>query len=79
MGIAYWPSGNGFGWHAWGEVWANGRWYMVDPTWDQPNADAAHIKLAGGGPAEQARIVMLLGRLRVLQILMASGHDCCIR
>ena len=65
VGIAYWPPGGGFGWHAWGEVWANGRWYTVDPTWDQPIADATHIKLAGGGPAEQARIVMLLGRLRV--------------
>jgi hypothetical protein len=68
VGIAYWPPGNGFGWHAWAEVWAEGRWYTVDPTWDQPIADATHVKLAGGGPAEQARIVMLLGRLRVTQL-----------
>jgi hypothetical protein len=68
VGIAYWPPGGGFGWHAWAEVWAQGRWYAVDPTWNQPIADATHIKLAGGGPAEQARIVMLLGRLKVVAV-----------
>jgi len=65
VGIAYWPPGNGFGWHAWSEIWVKGRWYSVDPTWNQPVADATHIKLAGGGPAQQARIVMLLGKLRI--------------
>lgn len=65
VGIAYWPPGNGFGWHAWAEVYAAGRWYTVDPTWNQPVADATHVKLADGGPAEQARIVMLLGRLQI--------------
>lgn len=68
VGIAYWPPGNGFGWHAWAEVYAGGQWYSVDPTWDQPIADATHIKLAGGGPMEQARIVMLLGRLRITSV-----------
>ena len=65
VGIAYWPPGNGFGWHAWAEVQAAGRWYTVDPTWNQPIADATHVKLADGGPAEQARIVMLLGQLKI--------------
>jgi len=68
VGIAYWPPGGGFGWHAWAEVWAGGRWYAVDPTWNQVIADATHVKLAGGGPAEQARIVMLLGRLKVVEL-----------
>lgn len=68
VGIAYWPPGDGFGWHAWAEVWVQGRWYAVDPTWNQVIADATHVKLAGGGPAEQARIVMLLGRLRVAEV-----------
>lgn len=66
VGIAYWPPGDGFGWHAWAEVKVDGIWYSVDPTWDQASADATHIKLAGGGPAEQARIVMLLGRLEIV-------------
>ncbi|OGQ87443.1 MAG: hypothetical protein A2289_26595 [Deltaproteobacteria bacterium RIFOXYA12_FULL_58_15] len=68
VGVAYWPPGNGFGWHAWAEVYANGGWYSVDPTWGQPIADATHIKLADGGPAEQARIVMLLGQLQVVSL-----------
>ncbi len=65
VGIAYWPPGEGFGWHAWAEVYAGGEWYAVDPTWNQPLADATHVKLADGGPAEQARIVMLLGQLKI--------------
>lgn len=69
VGIAYWKAGNGFGWHAWAEVGdGRGGWYSVDPTWDQPIADVTHIKLAGGGPAEQARIVMLLGRLKITEM-----------
>jgi len=68
VGVAYWPPGNGFGWHAWAEVYAGGGWYTVDPTWGQAIADGTHIKLAEGGPAEQARIVMLLGRLRVVSL-----------
>lgn len=66
VGIAYWPAGGGFGWHAWNEVWAAGQWRQVDPTWDQPIADVTHLKLADGGPAEQASVVMLLGRLRIV-------------
>jgi hypothetical protein len=71
VGVAYWPPGKGFGWHAWAEVLAGGSWYSVDPTWGQAIADATHIKLAAGDPAEQARIVMLLGQLRIesLEIL----------
>jgi transglutaminase-like putative cysteine protease len=65
VGVAYWPPGNGFGWHAWAEVYAGGSWYTVDPTWGQAIADGTHIKLAEGGPAEQARIVMLLGQLKI--------------
>ncbi len=71
VGIAYWPPGDGFGWHAWAEIYVAGRWIAVDPTWDQPIADATHVKLADGGPAEQARIVMLLGKLKITS--MTSG------
>ncbi len=65
VGIAYWPPGDGFGWHAWAEIYVANRWIAVDPTWNQPIADATHVKLADGGPAEQARIVMLLGKLKI--------------
>ena len=66
VGVAYWPPGGGFGWHAWAEVFVRGQWIQVDPTWDQPIADVTHLKLAEGGPAEQASVVMLLGRLQVV-------------
>lgn len=68
VGIAYWAPGDGFGWHAWAEIWVAGRWIAVDPTWNQPIADATHIKLADGGPAEQARIVMMLGQLKIVSM-----------
>ncbi len=69
VGVAYWPPGGGFGWHAWAEVHAGGDWIAVDPTWNQPIADATHLKLAGGGPAEQARIVMMLGQLQIARLV----------
>ena len=67
VGIGYWPAGEGFGWHAWAEVQVDGKWYAVDPTWNQVNADATHIKLADGDAMQQARIVMLLGKLSILE------------
>lgn len=70
VGVAYWPAGGGFGWHAWAEVKVKDRWYAVDPTWNQPIADATHIKLAGGGLDEQAAIVMLLGQLEVVDVAL---------
>ena len=71
LGLVYWPPGQGFGWHAWAEVHVAGQWWAVDPTWDQPLADATHIKLAEGSPAEQARIAMLLGSLRIVDMATA--------
>ena len=68
VGLVYWPPGKGFGWHAWNELWLNGGWVAVDPTWDQVLADPTHITLAEGGPAEQARIAMLLGSLQVARL-----------
>lgn len=65
VGVAYWPQGRGFGWHAWAEIYTAGRWITVDPTWHQPIADATHLKLAEGDPASQARVVMLMGQLQI--------------
>ena len=67
VGIGYWAAGAGFGWHAWAEVKIEDKWYAVDPTWNQVNADATHIKLADGDAMQQARIVMLLGKLSILE------------
>ena len=32
--------------HAWNEVFVNGQWQVVDPTWDQMRVDATHIPLS---------------------------------
>ena len=66
VGIAYAAPGDGFGWHAWAEVRVGDRWVAMDPTWNQPIADATHVKLASGGPLEQSRIAMLIGSLRLV-------------
>jgi len=63
-GLVYWPSGNGFGYHQWGMVYV-GKWVEVDPTFNQPVADATHIKLADGDLAESARLVGVISTLKV--------------
>jgi transglutaminase-like putative cysteine protease len=32
--------------HAWNEVFSEGHWQGVDPTWNQVRLDATHIKLS---------------------------------
>ena len=51
VGIAYAPIIEGFGAHAWAEVYV-GKWIAVDPAWGQPIASAARIKFGD----EEARI-----------------------
>jgi hypothetical protein len=49
-------------WHAWAEVRSGDEWIAVDPTFDQPVADATHIALGRG---TQVDAVSLLGALTV--------------
>jgi transglutaminase-like putative cysteine protease len=35
-----------FGYHSWAEVAIDGRWVPVDPTWNEPVADATHLTLS---------------------------------
>ena len=65
VGVGYWRPGDGLGWHAWAEVFVDGRWYATDPTWGQTIVDATHLQLAGGDLMEQAQIIMLLGNLSI--------------
>lgn len=37
-----------FGFHAWVEVALDGHWVQVDPTWNEPVADATHLVLMEG-------------------------------
>ena len=52
-------------WHAWVEVKSGDEWIAVDPTFDQPVADATHVLL---GKGTQVDTVGLLGALQVLGV-----------
>jgi len=59
-----------FYYHAWPEVYLSdgqtrGLWLPVDPTLNEFPADATHLRLARGGLDQQARILPLIGRLRI--------------
>ena len=64
-----------FFYHAWPEVWL-GEWVVVDPTFGDAPADAAHIRFVIGGLAQQVEIVRLIGRLNieVLDATMAMAE-----
>ena len=42
-----------FAGHAWVEVAIGGRWVAVDPTWNQTDVDATHIRLGVDDQAER--------------------------
>lgn len=55
-GLAYKDGSNpAFMFHAWNEVFANGEWQALDPTWAQVRVDATHIPLTD---IEAARLMM---------------------
>jgi transglutaminase-like putative cysteine protease len=63
-------------WHAWVEVKSGREWIALDPTFDEPVADATHVTLGRG---TQVDTVGLLGALEVLsaeprQVARAGGR-----
>ncbi|MCC6697835.1 MAG: transglutaminase domain-containing protein, partial [Candidatus Hydrogenedentes bacterium] len=65
IGIVWSEDYRVFYYHAWPEVYANGRWTWIDPTLGQPLADATHIKLLTGGLESWWQLVPFLGQLKV--------------
>ena len=64
-GIAYSPAFGAFGGHAWAEVYV-GKWIAVDPTFGEPIANPAHIKLVSDDTyLEAARMLGVLGKLKI--------------
>ena len=63
-GIGYVPQMNGFGYHAWGEVYV-GEWVAMDPTWGEDVADATHLKFAVGDAESLGAIAGLFGKLKL--------------
>jgi hypothetical protein len=68
-GVVYWPDGGGFAYHAWVEVYV-GEWIQIDPTLNEPFADATHIMLARGGLQNQ--LIAILGALKSMKIQILS-------
>jgi transglutaminase-like putative cysteine protease len=74
-----------FYYHAWPEVYLSegrtrGRWLPVDPTLNEFPADATHLRLARGGLEQQARILPLIGTLRIeiLDLATAPGSTAVV-
>jgi transglutaminase-like putative cysteine protease len=57
-------------WHAWAEVRSADEWIAIDPTFDQPVADATHVLL---GREPMVDTVGLLGSLQVSSALPGAG------
>jgi len=53
-----------FYYHAWNKVYL-GNWISVDPTFGQFPADATHIKLQEGELAEQAKVLKIVGTVKI--------------
>jgi transglutaminase-like putative cysteine protease len=57
--------------HAWVEVVLDGRWVAMDPTWNQTQVDATHIRL---GVDEQSDLTMrLFGKLKIEVLAVENG------
>lgn len=65
IGVVWSDELEGFYYHAWPEVYLDGRWIWMDPTLDQPLADATHLKLLNGGIESWPQLLPYLGRLQI--------------
>ncbi len=64
---------DGFYYHAWNEVYLDGKWIPIDSTLDRIQMDAAHIKLAEGSLDAMSNIVRLVGNLDIEIISFDEG------
>ena len=55
---------NRFYYHAWPFVYV-GQWIHMDPTLNQPIADATHLKLLEGEIADQIKLTGLIGKIKI--------------
>lgn len=62
VGLVY--LNDAFYYHAWNKVYL-GEWIPVDPTFGGFPADAAHIKLKEGELEEQAKVLKVVGNLKI--------------
>lgn len=58
----------GFLLHAWNEVYVDGSWRAMDPTWNQASVDATHLPF----PDDEARGLTLLAQLQQARFELGS-------
>jgi len=64
-GLVYWAPGDGFGYHAWMEVYV-GEWLPMDPSWGEDIANPTHIALTTGDIIDQAVILgKVMGKMGI--------------
>lgn len=74
-GIVYWPPGNGFGYHAWVEVYV-GKWVQMDPSWGEDVANPSHVVLAYGGDLKEVgSLCRVIGKAVRIEILATTYID----
>ena len=60
-----------FAYHAWNELFLDGRWIAMDPTWGQDRVDATHIPL----PADEtAALKLLTGSVELAFSILEVEH-----
>jgi transglutaminase-like putative cysteine protease len=64
-GLAWSEDLEAFGYHAWPEVFVDGRWVWTDPTFGEAIADATHVRLTPPGASGFEDALDGLGRLRI--------------
>ncbi len=73
-GLAYAPKigkFGAFGYHMWVQVWLDGRWVDLDPTFGQVHPDPAHIAISfsdlsdGSLTIDNAKLAEYMGRIRI--------------
>lgn len=60
-----------FGYHAWAEVALEGRWHVLDPTWNEAVADATHLRLGSG----VHDVAGMIGRLKIEVVGSSTRPD----
>ncbi len=64
-----------FFYHAWPVVWVEGEWNSIDPTLDQPVADATHIALLETDYSNLTDLIPVLGRISIKVIYQSSEKE----
>ena len=65
-GLVYSPQHRGFLYHTWAESFVDSSWRAVDPTFNQPRADATHIALVRGESlADLTPLIDWVGNTRI--------------